>query len=743
MTAVESQRTHQPRTSQARPNPPRFVSPHERGHHEEVERYKAVALEVSAIAQAVYEVCERTTAQLAGARLPNLSGPPRIPRIPRTTRGLALLKALTHESGLGFAFAGGPVGNAGAVLGDLLGRRSLATALLVLSLRLRLTALQRVHPEMTEDPKLAHFIEAVHAHHELEILRALRILFDDEGAVRAFSSLAPMFAEILCLKALLDRNPFNDATAWRMATGQDAPSADPYFGFSVKLMTLQDRGTGAARPIAALPHELTLLASRGSLLGFLRNIALLGNDGRVVVQSVRGPDGVERHVVQVPGMRPSFRGHGSPASLVGAFRSSLDAASAYTGALRSAIAQFGLPEGAEIALIGHSAGGPVALNLAQDPEFCARYTVTHAIALGAPVDQKYPADPRTFVATITNQHDIVPTLDGIGAGSCFDLHPDWYVVDYTEVTHQFPECHGIEHYLRDLEFLVTEAREYIEAQLTPYAGEVVRTQLYQTYEREPRPAGHPFMPVPTTQARLGTGTVELPLGCTYGSGLLAFYQVDQELMACLAADGSRTEPMGLAGRSVMAVFAAEQREGSLRPHRVLAFGVLVDSPWRSGRLAWAQLLRRADQRGVGFRLLGLAASTDQAAEAYRTVWGVPAIRARVSVSIGTLGARATAEAEDGTRLGFGGLLGPGLPVPAGDVVLYSRRDRTTLRSQLDFAGRMRLHTGALVRLAVAAPGSPLTERLRELGLDRARPLACLSARGLRARIGAGAPLAGA
>jgi hypothetical protein len=55
---------------------------------------------------------------------------------------------------------------------------------------------------------------------------------------------------------------------------------------------------------------------------------------------------------------------------------------------------------------------------------------------------------------------------------------------------------------------------------------------------------------------------------------------------------------------------------------------------------------------------------------------------------------------------------------------------------------MRLHSGALVRLAVGTPGSPPAERLRELGLDRTRPLACLSARGLRARIGAGAPLPG-
>jgi hypothetical protein len=723
------------------PRPPRYVSPHERDRHEAIERYKAVARELARTAETVHGVSEHLTALLVST---DASGPLQ-ELAAGSVRRLALLRALTREDGLGFAFAGGRLGKAGSAVGDLLGRRSLATALLVVSLRLRLTALQQVHPEMTEDPRLARFIEAVHDHHEVEIMRALRTLFADEGAVHAFSSLAPMFSEILCLKALLDRNPFNDVTAWRMATGEAVPTAEPFFGLSVKLMTRRDKGAGAARPIDAEPHEAAQLARRGSLIGFVRNIALLGNDGRIVIQTIRGPDGVDRHVVQVPGMRPAFRSHGSPASLVGAFRSSLEAASAYSGALRSAIAQYGIPDGAELALIGHSAGGPASMNLVQDAAFCRRFTVTDAINFGAPVHQKHAADPNTFVALIANQHDIVPTLDGVDAGSCFDLHPDWYLVDYTEATHQFPDCHGVEHYLRDLEYLLTEPREYLEDRLAPYGGEVVRTQLYQTYEREPVPPGYPFLTVPTSTAALGpdAGSVELPLTCARGSGLVAFYQVDGDLAASLAKDGSKTEPLTLAGRALVAVLCAEQQEGSLRAHRVLGLGVLVDSPWRSGRLPWTQLLRRADQRGVGIRLLSLAVSTEEAAEVYRRLWGVPAVCAQVKLSIGALGARAAAQWPDGTRIGFGGLLGPGMPSPARDVVLFSRRGRDTLRSQIDLRGRMSLHPGAAVRIAVGPGGDTLAEQLRELGLDRARlPLACLAARGLRARIGAGVVLPG-
>jgi hypothetical protein len=40
------------------------------------------------------------------------------------------------------------------------------------------------------------------------------------------------------------------------------------------------------------------------------------------------------------------------------------------------------------------------------------------------IDFKTPADPRTWVSSITNRHDLIPSLDGQGAGNCFDLHPE-------------------------------------------------------------------------------------------------------------------------------------------------------------------------------------------------------------------------------------------------------------------------------------------------------------------------------
>lgn len=723
-----------PNSRAVRERPPRFISPHEREHDDDIQRLKAAAQELVQIAECVREISQRAT---------SLVGQPPPLRAPQAGLAVAygLLGTLTNRQGLGFAFTGGLIGALTATLGGVFGKTSLAVQIMVSSLSLRIAALKLVHPELTEDPKLVRLIDAAFAGNEIETIDALQVLFKDRGAVTGLSGIAPMFAEILSVKALQDKNPFNDASAWGVASGKAAPTTGLLLGVSTKVMTRFDRGAGGARPIDAGPHVSNALADEGSLLGFLGNIVLLGNDGRIVIQTIAGKDGVERCVVQVPGMRPGRARNESPQDLVGAFSATLKNQSTYSGALHSAIDQYGIPDGAEVALIGHSAGGPAVMNLTQEAEFCRRFRVTHAIAVGSPVQHKHPADPGTWVASITNQHDIVPSLDGLGAGSCFDLHPDWCTVSYTEAAHQFPECHSPGHYLHDLEHLLPEAVAYMEEQLAPYHGDVIRTQLYQTYDQPPRPTGYPFLTVPSQTVDTTSGAVRLPVICSDGRGLIAFFAADAKAAAALpdSRDLGRLVPVG-PGRVLAALLAIDQRDGSLAPFRCLAAGLVVPGPWKSGWNTLTELLGRADQGGIGFRPLGMMVTTAEADNLNREVWGYPSLRADVSVAVGPLRTSVAAYAEDGQILGMAGLLGPGMPYPARDLVFYSRLGRTVQRSQMDIKGRIWAHPATSARLQIGPSREPIALRLRELGLDGARPLFCLSTRGFQSRIGAGAAL---
>ncbi|MEV7010022.1 hypothetical protein [Streptosporangium sp. NPDC051022] len=694
---------------------------------------RAAARELVDIGVTIHEAAAHATAALTDGAV--LGALPRAPVAGYPVQR-ALLRAVTNDRGLGFAFTGGRLGALAAKFGAVAGAESLAVRVLATSLRLRIAAVAIDHPELADDAMLGRLIEAAAADRDLEAVRALRALLRDRGAVRTLSTLAPILGEVLALRALLDENPLNDATAWLIATGKGYASADPITGVSNRALAVLDVGEGAARRIDLAAAESARLSTRGSLLGFLHNVSVVGTTGRMLIQSVEGADGVLRHVVQVPGMRAGRPDNDSPQDLLGAFSSAILDSSPYSRALAKAVDDYGLPRGAELALIGHSAGGAAIMNLVQDAGFCARYTVTHAVAVGSPIDFKTPADPRTWVASVTNQHDIVPTLDGQGAGGCFDLHPDWYTVDYYDSTHLFPLCHSLEHYIANLTDDLPEARERIDGRLAPYLGPVARSQAYRLFDRVPRPEGFPFLTVPTHPVDTPRGAVELPVRCQGGSALTAYFAADPAAAARLLAGTGLGPAVRIGGRALVAVHASWNRRTSMGGYREVHVGIVVPDPWRAGSLrVWPDLLRGADRRRSGSFLAASAVDPDPASglddgtlsAVARRLWGGEPYLVPLEFELAAGVARVAAGGPDDRLLTLCGPLGPGLPVSDRDLVGYARGDGTALRSCVRTRGSGRVHPVPLMRLTVGRTDHPLARGLRDLGLNGARPLLCLSA----------------
>ncbi|MDL4775241.1 hypothetical protein [Actinomadura xylanilytica] len=631
----------------------------------------------------------------------------------------AVLRAVTDRRGLGYSMAGGPVGALGSKLGGMARMRSLAVRMMTTSLRLRIAAVCLDNPELVTDPLLARLHEAVAAEREMDAVRALCTLIRNRGTARTLSAIAPIFGEFLALRALLDRNPLNDRTAWLIASGEAAASADPITGLSNRAIAALDVGEGAARRTASDPGEAARLGAHGSLLDFLTNIRVVGPTGRALVQTVTGPDGTRRHVVQVPGMRIGHPDLESPADLLGAFSSTLMDSAPFSRALAKAIEDYGVPPGEDVALIGHSAGGGAVMNLAQDPRFCARHPVTHVVAIGSPIDFKRPVSPHTWVASITNQHDLIPSLDGQGAGSCFDLHPDWYVVDYTDPAHVFPACHGIDHYTANIVEDLPEVRARLEEQLRPFQGPVVRSQLYRLYDREP---GATTTSVVTTTG----GTVRLPLRCLEGNALTAYFTADPAAVARLPGEHGRAVRVG--GRALVALHAFENRGTPLGDYGEAHLGVVVADPngSRPSRL-WRELLPSGEHRGLGTCFLRSVLTTDRAHAVAAEVWGHSASVGRVRVAGGDRPVSMTVADTDGTVLTLAGSLGRRLPFVHRDLVVYSWSDGIPQRSHIQERGRRWVHPSPGMRLTIGSSGHPLARWLDALGLDGARPVLCLVA----------------
>ncbi len=138
--------------------------------------------------------------------------------------------------------------------------------------------------------------------------------------------------------------------------------------------------------------------------------------GRVRVTGIPQPDGRWRWIVDVPGTQTFDPRAGrnpwdlTSSVLLSAGRPSLTSR-AVTAALDDAQRRAGDGQGGPVMVAGHSQGGLTAAALAADPDFRARFDVTHVVTSGAPIGS-LPVPEGVSVLSLEHREDLVPGLDG-------------------------------------------------------------------------------------------------------------------------------------------------------------------------------------------------------------------------------------------------------------------------------------------------------------------------------------------
>ncbi|MGW8777781.1 lipase family protein [Streptomyces sp. NPDC055796] len=441
------------------------------GHEPETASLHHLCRVLAEAAEAVGEASEYASTLALGTRIPGAGG-----GAARRT----LLRTITDPKGLGWAPRGRGLARIGWLTGVFTSRESLAVSLAVTGLKARIRAAAVTHPELLADPDTARVLRAVQGDRQREAVRVFRSILAAKGAERTFALLAPAFADILAWNALTDENPLNDGAGWEIATGRTLTGAEPILGVSARVWAFLDRGPGRAEPLVPPPALAERLDTSGTIAGYVRNIGAVGTDGTLLVQQVVGPDGVERYVVQLAGM--SGVSDKSPQDLLGAVHAVARPATPYSRAVSKALRRL-IPSGCELALVGHSLGGITAMNLAADRDFCEIHRVTHVVAIGSPVDGKRPADPRTRVYSLVNEHDVVPSLEGRSSVSAYALPEQFTEFTWTDDTHAFPLCHAAERYAHNLEREVPEASARVDADLAPFRGRVTAARFFRLHDR--------------------------------------------------------------------------------------------------------------------------------------------------------------------------------------------------------------------------------------------------------------------
>ncbi|MCP2260338.1 PGAP1-like protein [Streptoalloteichus tenebrarius] len=415
------------------------------------------------------------------------------------TAAKALVRALTNAGGLGCAFAGGGLASVVDGIGTVTGNEGLAERIAADALGMRISSVLYDHPELANNDKLNEIVDLLAGDHQAEALLKIKELMDDPNG-GGMGTLAPVLPELLALNALLDENPANDAVGWDMLGGRE-PTVDPVLGISLDWLSgVMDSGPGHAEKIdnSEMVDEMT--GRQAGIHDYLSTLDSLGNTGKIAVYQVAGPDGQPRYVVTLPGMSPGNPMMESPQDLGGAMRNAQHPDSSYTKAIQMALDQAGVPRGANMMIVGHSEGGIAAANLAQDPNFNGgKYNVTNVVTVGSPVDNKgLPPGATTQFTTVTNDRDIVPTLDGRGPGSPESVAPGRTEIrgntHHTTVQdHQgkkidatdFPNSHSIAAYQHIID--QSGRTDAINQQAAPYTqGRIQKSWTYQLLDEPPK-----------------------------------------------------------------------------------------------------------------------------------------------------------------------------------------------------------------------------------------------------------------
>lgn len=162
---------------------------------------------------------------------------------------------------------------------------------------------------------------------------------------------------------------------------------------------------GESREIQTHPTNLSELYARQ------RSVHSGMDNGRVRVDKVRGADGVERVVVYVPATTDWSVGSGNGTDMQTNLETIAGKDSAMRKVVRQALEDAGVDGSTDIMLVGYSQGGIVAMSLADDPDFTAKYNVTTVVTVGSPVSD-YQVPDSVEVLSIEHDHDLVPQLDG-------------------------------------------------------------------------------------------------------------------------------------------------------------------------------------------------------------------------------------------------------------------------------------------------------------------------------------------
>jgi hypothetical protein len=240
----------------------------------------------------------------------------------------------------------------------------------------------------------------------------------------------------------------------------------------------------------------------------------------------------------------------------------------------------------------------------------------------------------------------------------------------------------------------------------------------------PRPTQDSFFQVPRTTRLTSEGSVELPILYYDVTNVIALFEGDAHAASALLEGGGLSPALQRGGRAPVGLSFYEYRHTSIGPYNEVGTALFgVPKGQAPSRLGMLELLRPPRERQVGAFVVDLPVTTAAACAAGKELWGYPKFITRIPFRLdGRKVKGAVMDPEQDVPIcTLEGTLGLGAPVPSLSLVTYTRLGGELVRTHVDVRGgaTARAPGGAVLR--VGPSEHPMAQRLRDLGLDGARP----------------------
>lgn len=234
-----------------------------------------------------------------------------------------------------------------------------------------------------------------------------------------------------------------------------------------------------------------------------------------------------------------------------------------------------------------------------------------------------------------------------------------------------------------------------------------------------------FFNIPTVTRETSKGPAAVPCLFTDGSAVMAFYLSDYDAVLTKL-EGTGFAPLMTGRGKALAVLGFfDYRNSTFGPYKevTLMFPVLPDNS--TGILsAGMDVLRPVEKKKTGNFIIDLPITSELSLAAGRELWGYPKFMADIqfSYSAGEFRASVRTLPEKNDIFYFKCPFGKGFPSILLNSISYTCLDGFIRRSVVAMNSFGRIAGGRKTELSPGPNGHRMIKNMRDLGLDRAKPL---------------------